>query len=148
MTLDPWRTVKSTPFSACKLPYGTTLLELVTSGRSVEISSALVGQPSAAKATDAPADGAVTNRTKKIAERKIVASGVCDIPGLFLAGRRMNEPRPGPPGPKVSFASLLRWGTEPEGWYVDLPYAVFLVGVSYSAWERRRSNRGANFVSI
>jgi len=27
-------------------------------------------------------------------------------------------------GPKVSFASL-RWGTEPEGWYVDLPYAVF-----------------------
>jgi hypothetical protein len=146
MTLDPWRTVQSTPFSACKLPYRTTLLELVTSGRSVEISSALVGQPSAAKATDAPADGAVTNRTKKIAERKIVASGAGFV--TFLAGRRMNEPRPGPPGPKVSFASLLRWGTEPEGWYVDLPYAVFLVGVSYSALERRRSNRGANFVSI
>jgi len=44
----------------------------------------------------------------------------------------MNEPRPGLPGPKVSFASLLRWGTEPEGWYVDLPYAVFLIGVNYS----------------
>ena len=48
---------------------------------------------------------------------------------------RTNEPRPGLPGPKVSFASLLRWGTEPEGWYVDLPYAVFLVGVNYSPLE-------------
>jgi len=35
------------------------------------------------------------------------------------------------PGPKVSFASVARWGTEPEGWYVDLPYAVW-VGVNYS----------------
>ena len=34
------------------------------------------------------------------------------------------------PGPKVSFASS-RWGTEPEGWCVDLPYAVW-VGVNYS----------------
>jgi hypothetical protein len=47
----------------------------------------------------------------------------------------MNEPRPGLPGPKVSFALHLRWGTEPEGWYVDLPYAVFLVGVNYSPLE-------------
>jgi hypothetical protein len=37
--------------------------------------------------------------------------------------------------PKVSFASLLRWGTEPEGWDVDLPYAVFDVGVNYSPLE-------------
>ena len=29
------------------------------------------------------------------------------------------------PGPKVSFASIWRWGTEPEGWYVNLPYAVW-----------------------
>jgi hypothetical protein len=43
-----------------------------------------------------------------------------------------NEPRPGLTGPKVSFASHLRWGTEPEGWYVDLPYAVFILGVNYS----------------
>jgi hypothetical protein len=35
------------------------------------------------------------------------------------------------PGPKVSFASASRWGTEPEGWHVDLPYAVW-VGVNYS----------------
>ena len=45
---EPWLTVQSTPFSACKLPYGTTRLELVTSGRSVTISSALVGQQSPA----------------------------------------------------------------------------------------------------
>src|ERR1700691_2887664 len=38
------------------------------------------------------------------------------------------------PGPKVSFASM-RWGTEPEGWYVDLPDAVFVVGVNYSPLE-------------
>jgi hypothetical protein len=44
----------------------------------------------------------------------------------------MNEPRPGLPGPKVSFASIWRWGTEPEGWYVDLPYAVFIVAGNYS----------------
>lgn len=60
----------------------------------------------------------------------------------------MNEPRPGLPGPKVSFASRSRWGTEPEGWYVDLPYALFLVGVNYSPLECRRSNRGVKFVSI
>jgi len=39
------------------------------------------------------------------------------------------------PGPKVSFASLVRWGTEPEGWCVDLPYADFLRGVNYSPLE-------------
>jgi hypothetical protein len=60
----------------------------------------------------------------------------------------MNEPRPGLPGPKVSFASHLRWGTEPEGWYVDLPYAVFLVGVNYSPLECRTFNRGAKVVSM
>jgi hypothetical protein len=26
----------------------------------------------------------------------------------------------------------LRWGTEPEGWHVDHPYAVFVLGVNYS----------------
>jgi hypothetical protein len=44
-------------------------------------------------------------------------------------GTRLGQ---GYPGPKVSFASLLRWGTEPEGWYVDLPYAIFEMGVNYS----------------
>lgn len=72
-----------------------------------------------------------------IAERQLLASAVCTIPDLLLAGNRMNEPQPGLPGPKVSFASILRWGTEPEGWYVDLPYAVFIVGVNYSPLECR-----------
>jgi hypothetical protein len=60
----------------------------------------------------------------------------------------MNETRPGLTGPKVSFASSSRWGTEPEGWYVDLPYAVFLVGVNYSPLGCPKSNRGDKFVSI
>jgi hypothetical protein len=48
-----------------------------------------------------------------------------DIPGLSWPRYRSNKTRPRVnPGPKVSFASR-RWGTEPEGWYVDLPYAVF-----------------------
>ena len=46
-TSEPWRTVQSMPFSACKLPVGTTRLELVTSGRSVTMGSLLVGHPSA-----------------------------------------------------------------------------------------------------
>ena len=42
------------------------------------------------------------------------------------------------PCPKVSFASLVRWGTEPEGWYVDLPYANFDGGVNCSPLECRQ----------
>jgi hypothetical protein len=42
----------------------------------------------------------------------------------------------------------MRWGTEPEGWYVDLPDAVFVVGVNYSPLECPESNRGAKFVSM
>src|ERR1700730_17969757 len=33
-----------------------------------------------------------------------LAIGAFDVPGLLLAGSRMNEPRPRLPGPKVSFA--------------------------------------------
>lgn len=29
----------------------------------------------------------------------------------------------------------MRWGTEPEGWCVDHPYAVFRAGVNYSPLE-------------
>src|SRR3984893_6420240 len=43
----PSRALKLTPFSICRLPAGTTRLELVTSGRSVMISSLAVGQLSA-----------------------------------------------------------------------------------------------------
>src|ERR1700730_8630551 len=41
------RVLKLTPFSICRLPAGTTRLEFVTSGRSVVISSLVLGQPSA-----------------------------------------------------------------------------------------------------
>ena len=60
----------------------------------------------------------------------------------------MNEPRPGLTGPKVSFASQSRWGTEPEGWYVDLPYAVFMVGVNYSPLGCHKLKRGNKFESM
>jgi hypothetical protein len=40
-----------------------------------------------------------------------------------------------------------RWGTEPEGWYVDLPYAVFLVGVNYSPFGVSLVKR-SGFLSI
>jgi hypothetical protein len=47
------------------------------------------------------------------------------FPAFCWPGIALNESRPGfNPCPKVSFASLVRWGTEPEGWYVDRPYAV------------------------
>src|ERR1700752_689257 len=49
MILEAWCAVRLMPFSACKLPFGTTKLELVTSGRSVWISLWASGQYSAAK---------------------------------------------------------------------------------------------------
>ena len=50
MLLEARRAVRLIPFSACKLPFGTTKLELVTSGRSVWISLWVSGQYSAAVA--------------------------------------------------------------------------------------------------
>src|ERR1700749_3005778 len=47
MLRAPSRALVLTPFSFCRLPTGTTRLELVTSGRSVAISSFAVGQESA-----------------------------------------------------------------------------------------------------
>jgi hypothetical protein len=47
----PSRALKFTPFSLWRLPTGTTRLELVTSGRSVAISSFAVGQASACAST-------------------------------------------------------------------------------------------------
>jgi len=42
------------------------------------------------------------------------------------------------PCPKVCFASLLRWGTEPEGWYVDLPYARSFLSISRASFQLAR----------
>src|ERR1700740_1859391 len=53
MLWPPSRALTLTPFSFCRLPTGTTRLELVTSGRSVAISSFAVGQDSA-RASIAP----------------------------------------------------------------------------------------------
>ena len=50
MLLEARRAVRLIPFSACKLPFGTTKLELVTSGRSVWISLWVSGQFSPAEA--------------------------------------------------------------------------------------------------
>jgi hypothetical protein len=50
MLLEAARAVRLIPFSACKLPVGTTKLDVVTSGRSVWISLWLSGQYSAAEA--------------------------------------------------------------------------------------------------
>src|SRR5580693_5573567 len=50
MILEAWCAVRLMPFSTCKLPFGTTKLELVTSGRSVWISLWLSRQYSAAEA--------------------------------------------------------------------------------------------------
>src|SRR5258708_31814537 len=49
----PPRALTFTPFSLCRLPTGTTMLEFVTSGRSVAISSLAVGQASARASTAA-----------------------------------------------------------------------------------------------
>src|SRR6267143_2385723 len=47
ITRSPPRALKLTPFSICRLPGGVTTLEFVTSGRSVLISSLMLGQLSA-----------------------------------------------------------------------------------------------------
>ncbi len=54
------RPVRLMPFSFCKLPTGTTILELVTSGRSVAMSSPGLGQPSARAAVAAVAVNAAS----------------------------------------------------------------------------------------
>jgi hypothetical protein len=111
----------------------------------VEISVALVGHPSSANTTDAPVITAIANRTTVIAKRRVVISERCDMPASYWPGvderssariflvRRSRSPR------------LPRWGTEPEGWYVDLPDAVFMAGVNYSPLEQSELSAGCGF---
>src|SRR5579863_5457393 len=61
MRWPPSCALKLTPFSFCRLPMGTTMLELVTSGRSVAISSDASGQLSAWASVNV----SVTNATKR-----------------------------------------------------------------------------------
>jgi len=75
MILEAWCAVRLMPFSACKLQFGTTTLELVTSGRSVRISLWLSGHYSAAEA--ATISGASAARISAIpnAERTALMAG-------------------------------------------------------------------------
>ena len=113
----------------------------------MEISEALVGQPSAAKAADAPAISATAKGVRRLQNLEMSASGVLAFPASS-AGSRMNEPRPGLPGPKVSFVSRLKWGTEPKAGMSNLPYAIFLVGVNYSPFGVPLLKRPSELLSI
>src|ERR1700755_811992 len=89
MLRPPSRALALTPFSFCRLPTGTTRLELVTSGRSVAISSFAVGQDSA-RASIAPgnasADSTLNQRRTlcRLTTHLIGASGGQKAFGLDL----------------------------------------------------------------
>src|SRR5216683_7553195 len=60
------------------------------------------------------------------------AATSCDLLHLAaMSSLKRDSVRRQNPEPKVSFASCSRWGTEPRGWYVDLPGAGE-VGANYS----------------
>ena len=75
MVLEARRTVRLMPFSACKLPFGTTKLELVTSGRSVWISLWVSGQYSAAEASTVPCPSAPSRSASTNADRTALMAG-------------------------------------------------------------------------
>src|SRR5271156_255254 len=133
---DPWAAIQSLPFSAWKLPRGTVVAELVTPGRSVSIALEAVGQPAAMSGFAATTNSAMQPSADEITELRDFETEVFGIPGLS-SGRDSDERTSARilPGPKVSFASISKWGNEPEGWYVDLPAAVFMIGVNYSPLE-------------
>ena len=75
MVLEARRAVRLMPFSACKLPFGTTKLELVTSGRSVWISLWVSGQYSAAEASTIPCRSAASRSATTNADRTALIAG-------------------------------------------------------------------------
>ena len=75
MVLEARCAVRLMPFSACKLPFGTTKLELVTSGRSVWISLWVSGQYSAAEASTIPRPSAASKSATTNAERSALMAG-------------------------------------------------------------------------
>src|SRR5262245_33491229 len=101
------------PFSACKLPVGTTRLELVTSGRSVAIGSVLVGHPSAFAVEQG--DPVATARTRQVSNQLRYRDDRLGIPGPFLAGEPSRvDLGQTQSGPKVSFASNEGGGPSPK----------------------------------
>ena len=75
MLLVARRAVRFMPFSACKLPFGTTKLELVTSGRSVWISLWASGQYSAAEASTIPRPSAASKSATTNADGSALMAG-------------------------------------------------------------------------
>ena len=75
MVLEAWRAIRLMPFSACKLPFGTTKLELVTSGRSVWISLWVSGQYSAVEASTIPCLSAASISANPNADRTALMAG-------------------------------------------------------------------------
>src|SRR6266481_1995731 len=79
MVLEARPAVRLIPFSACKLPFGTTKLELVTSGRSVWISLRVSGQYSAA-ASAIPCPSAASRSATTNADRMALMAGSLRTP--------------------------------------------------------------------
>lgn len=75
MLLVARRAVRLMPFSACKLPFGTTKLELVTSGRSVWISLWASGQYSAAEASTIPRPSTASKSATTNVDRSALMAG-------------------------------------------------------------------------
>jgi hypothetical protein len=76
----PGRAVQSTPLSICKAPRGTTMLEFVTSGRSVAISVAPLGQSSPATLVLMPAESASMASTNAVHTRANLTLAFFEIP--------------------------------------------------------------------
>jgi hypothetical protein len=92
MLLEAQRAVRLIPFSACKLPFGTTKLELVTSGRSVWISLWVSGQYSAAEAAtiscrSAASRSASTNPDRTAFMRAAYGTSLRAEPGVSSGAR-------------------------------------------------------------
>src|SRR4029077_2586037 len=84
ITLLPGRAVQLTPLSICKVPWGTTTLEFVTSGRSVAISVAPLAQSSAATLGVIPAESASMASTNAVHIRANLTLAFFDIPRMTL----------------------------------------------------------------
>jgi hypothetical protein len=91
MVLEARRAVRLIPFSACKLPFGTTKLELVTSGRSVWISLWVSGQYSAAEASTIPCPSAASRSATTNADRMALMAGSLRYSAGCKTGRLARE---------------------------------------------------------
>ena len=95
MLLVARRAVRFMPFSACKLPFGTTKLELVTSGRSVWISLWASGQYSAAEASTIPRPSTASKSATTNVDRSVTAlrwvQNQASRQGAQRRGRRLSE---------------------------------------------------------